>query len=260
MANGRVRVQLAGARSFYGRFIELQRRAGNGRWQTVLRKRLSPASIAVLAPSLPESTIRVAMSVNQAGAGYLGAASHAVTYRPRRLTIEPASFKVLYGHHVALSGRLLNGGAGTRVAILAHPYGHSAPVRVASVTTRAGGRYSLFTQPKIQTTYVARLADGNTSKPVVVGVRPAMSVHELHNGNLRVHVAAAVPLRGRQVELQRLAGGRWHTIAKLPLHRKSAVFTSTLAPRSTIRVAMSVNQAGVGYLGTSSHPLLYRAA
>jgi hypothetical protein len=31
-------------------------------------------------------------------------------------------------------------------------------------------------------------------------------------------------------------------------------------PRSVVRVAMSVNQAGAGYLGTSSHPLVYRTA
>ena len=73
LANGRLRVQLAAGRSFNGRFVELQRRSSNGAWQTIDRKRLSSASIAVLAPSLPQSTIRVAMSVNQAGVGYLGA-------------------------------------------------------------------------------------------------------------------------------------------------------------------------------------------
>ena len=70
------------------------------------------------------------MSVNQAGAGYLGAATHALRYRPLALTMRPVAFKVLYGHRVMLTGRLVRGGAGRRVAIVARPYGHKA-VRVA---------------------------------------------------------------------------------------------------------------------------------
>ena len=161
---------------------------------------------------------------------------------------------MLFGHHLALAGRLVNGHAGTRVAIFARPYGRSTLVHVATVTTRAGGRYHVLTHPAIQTTYLARIGNVTPSKAVVVGVRPAMSVKELANGALRAHVSAGSSLRGRMVELQRLAGGRWQTIVKLPLRRNStATFSPTLA-RGTVRVAMSVNQAGAGYLGNLQSP------
>jgi len=81
LANGRVRVQVAAGRKFEGRTIELQKRNSDGTWTTVARKKLSGASIAVIQPKLPTSTIRIAMSVNQAGAGYLGAFSRTLSYR-----------------------------------------------------------------------------------------------------------------------------------------------------------------------------------
>jgi hypothetical protein len=60
------------------------------------------------------------------------------------------------------------------------------------------------------------------------------------------------------VQLQRLSGSRWQTVAKQPLgSTSSATFSGSLS-RSLIRVAMSVNQAGKGFLGSTSHPLYYR--
>jgi hypothetical protein len=257
LSNGHVRAHVTASRSFYGRTIQVQHKNANGTWTTVARKVVGPHATAVVTRSLPSGWIRVAMSVNQAGAGYLGAVTHGLRYRPLVLSMRPAAFKVLYGHPVKLTGRLVNGGAGKHVTIVAHPYGHHA-VRVATVTTHKGGRFAVSVTPRIMTAYQARLAGIHASRPVTIGVRPVMSVDQLTSGKLRTRVVAAKSFRGRLVELQRRVGSTWRTVDKQPLKHGTAIFTVAL-PRTVVRVAMSVNQAGAGYLGTSSHPFVYRA-
>jgi hypothetical protein len=258
LPSGHIRAHVAGTRTFFGRTIELQRRNADGSWTTIGRKAVGPHATAVITRPLPASTIRVAMSVNQAGAGYLGAATHALRYRPLSLVLQPMTFKVLYGHRAMLTGRLVNGGAGSRVAIVARPYGHTA-MRVATVTTRKDGRFTVSVMPSIMTTYQARLGAVHASRPMTIGVRPAMSIDQLASGKLRTHVEAAKSFRGRMVQLQRLVGSSWQTVAKKPLKAGSSATFAVSLPRTVVRVAMSVNQAGAGYLGTSSHPLVYRA-
>ena len=112
LANGRLRAEVSAMNPFTHRLIQLQQKGAGGAWTTVDRKRLSSSSIAVFSPKVGTSTIRIAMSINQAGAGYLGAASHAFTYRPVQLTMKPSALKVEYGHGLTLSGRLVNGKPG----------------------------------------------------------------------------------------------------------------------------------------------------
>ena len=79
----RIATHVTGARSFAGRIVQLQRRLTGGGWLTIGRKRLNSGSSTVFAPALRRgrSTLRIAFSVNQAGAGYLGGASRAITVR-----------------------------------------------------------------------------------------------------------------------------------------------------------------------------------
>jgi hypothetical protein len=260
LANGRIRALVHGGRSFEGRFVELQTRSARGTWTTVGRKRLSSASIAVFAATLPTSTIRVAMSINQAGAGYLGAASHALAYRAERLTLTPSTFKVLFGHRFTLTGQLSNGRAGQHVTIVAQPYGRKAFVFAILTTDRFGG-FSVNARPSIQTTYHAQFGGTRQSQAETIGVRPTITAHELSNGRVLARVKTASYLTGHLVQLQRLIGGKtWQTVAKRPLRANAtATFRLLALPGSTVRVAMSVNQAGAGLLGSTSHPLLYRA-
>jgi hypothetical protein len=257
LPSGHVRAHVSAARSLYGRTVELQLRNTDGSWTTVVRKPVGRHSTAVIVRPLPAGTIRIAMSVNQAGAGYLGAATHALRYRPLSFTMHPVAFKVLYGHRVMLTGRLVRGGAGRHVTIVARPYGHKA-VRVATVVTHHGGRFSVEVMPRIMTTYQARLGIVRPSAAMTVGVRPVMSISELSSGSLRTHVAAAKSFRGRMVKLQRRVGTSWQTVAKQPLRAGSTATFAVSMPLRVIRVAMSVNQAGAGYLGTTSHPFVYR--
>ncbi len=75
-------VHVAGSRSFARRLVQVQRRS-NGRWSTIKRVRLGVRSRADFRLSLPKgrSTVRIAFSVNQAGAGFLGGTSRALTVR-----------------------------------------------------------------------------------------------------------------------------------------------------------------------------------
>ncbi len=76
---------VAGAHSFAGRTVQLQRHLLDGRWLTIARARLDSHSAAVFRPKLKlgRSTLRVAISVNQAGGGYLAGFSTWVTIRRR---------------------------------------------------------------------------------------------------------------------------------------------------------------------------------
>ncbi len=81
-ASKRFLVRVAASRSFARRLVQVQRRS-NGRWRTIKRVRLGVRSRAEIRVSLPKgrSTIRIAFSVNQAGAGFLGGTSRALTVK-----------------------------------------------------------------------------------------------------------------------------------------------------------------------------------
>ena len=72
---------LAG-RSFAGKTIQLQRRSSLGQWVIIKRVRLGSTSSAIFRATLPKGTssLRIAFSVNQAGAGYLGGISRTIVY------------------------------------------------------------------------------------------------------------------------------------------------------------------------------------
>jgi hypothetical protein len=260
LPNGRLRVRVRAWHALNGKLVELQQLASKGAWKTIDRKPLSSASIAVLAPSLPTSTVRAAMSINQAGAGYLGGASHPLAYKAVQLWLIPAAYKVLFGRALVLNGRLLHARTNQHVTIYSRPYGSGAFKPLETMTTTRDGRFHLLVQPTIQTTYEARLGTTRVSLPVTLGVSPDLTVVSLGSRTLRVHVAAARAFTGKMVELQRKVGPTaWHTIDKASLGRSSTA-TFHLAPiHSTVRIAMSVNQAGAGYLGAFSHPLLVPA-
>ena len=78
-----LRHDVAGAHSFAGRTVQLQRHLLDGRWLTIARAHLNSNSAAVFHPKLKlgRSTLRVAISVNQAGGGYLAGFSTWVTIR-----------------------------------------------------------------------------------------------------------------------------------------------------------------------------------
>ena len=133
-------------------------------------------------------------------------------------------------------------------------------VKLATLRTDSSGRFSLAVTPTVQTTYQAHFAGVQVSDGVTIGVRRRSRSTSSRTARLVAHVNASSSFNGKMVELQRrngtnVADGR--EAAGAP--NSTATFTLLVLPNSTVRVAMSVNQAGAGYLGTLSHPLKYRA-
>ena len=255
--NGQLAVHVQGGRSFTGRMVELQRLVSASAWKTVSEEKLVARSAAVFATSLPDSTIRIAVSVNQVGSGYLGSVSHALRYHAYALSLAPSGYKIRFGNPVTLSGRLVNAAAGRTITIYQQQFRRSSPVPLAKVHTRADGTWSYSIKPVVQVSFFARWGRIE-SKRVRVGVMPLVTTHETTNGHIKTHVAAAVGFKGRLVKLQQLTtSGVWQTVAQKPLDYKSdAIFTPP--PRAaTTRIAISVNEAGAGFLGSTSTPFAY---
>jgi hypothetical protein len=201
--------------------------------------------IAGLAPGTPYHFRLVATS--SAGTGY-GADATFTTAGPA-VTISTTSATVVYGRGVTLRGTVSSKQANANVAVFAARQPDGSFVSLATVLTGAGGTWSLTVKPVIGTTY--KVLAGSGSAVTTVSVHPAVSLGVLTRGGFSTHVSAARSFRGRVVQLQRrLPDGRWRTISRNRLNiRSNAVFHPALPRgRSLLRVALSVNQAGSGYL------------
>jgi len=82
LSGGRFSTKVVAARSFGGRYVQFQRRSSLGQWVTIKRVRLNTSSAAVFRATPPHGTssLRIAFSVNQAGAGYLAGVSRTIVY------------------------------------------------------------------------------------------------------------------------------------------------------------------------------------
>jgi hypothetical protein len=168
--------------------------------------------------------------------------------------------QVVHGGRVALSGAVTGGATGVPVTILAAHYGASSYTPIGTTFSRSAGSYVFYVRPTTGTSYEAS-ANGGTTPPVTIGVRPAVTLTALRQARLKAHVTAGVQLIGRLIQLQRREGARWVTVKQLHLStRSTAIFHASALPhgRSTIRIALSVNEAGPGLLAGFSRELHYR--
>ncbi len=184
-----------------------------------------------------------------------------VTGPPPAVTIGASLPIIVYGQAVSLSGSVSSGNANETVTIWAQPYPQASLQQVATLKTATGGvwQYALAPSPKIFTNYQARW-NGRTSLTVGVSVRPRIRL-SYRNGKFSTAVQAGTSHAGKSVIVQRLSRfGQWVTIRKVRLGgRSTALFRATLPKgKSRIRVAMSVNQAGAGYLAGYSPTITVR--
>ena len=92
------------------------------------------------------------------------------------------------------------------------------------------------------------------------GVRPQIEIG-YKRGIIYTKARAAVSFSGKAVFLQRLSRyGQWVSIKKIKLNSRSSAAVRVRLPRglSRLRVSMSVNQAGAGYLAGFSPTLVVR--
>jgi plastocyanin len=168
---------------------------------------------------------------------------------------------IVYGQQVSLSGTVSNGNANEKVTIYQQPYPQTSFAELTTVLTGPNGVWNLVLTPapKILTQFQAKW-NGRTSVTVGVQVRPRIRL-SYRNGRFATAVQSATSHAGHAVQAQRLSRfGQWVTLKKVRLGGKStAVFRLTLPKgRSRIRVAMSVNQAGAGYLAGFSPTITVR--
>jgi len=169
---------------------------------------------------------------------------------------------IVYGSAVTLSGTVSSKQSGEHVTVLAEAYGKSSFSPLATLTTGAGGAWSYADKPTIRTVYEARAQHAN-SATMAVGVRPLVSFHVIPGQRFSTKVIAGRSFTGRYVQLQRRSSsGAWVTLKRLPLNTNSAAIFRPALPQgaSTLRIAISVNQAGAGYLGGTSRAILYQHA
>ena len=260
LGDGRIAARVLPARAMAGNVVELEVLHG-GVWQVIHKSKLSKLATTTFGPLSParSGSVRIAMSVNEAGKGFLGARSHALAYKALELTLQPESVKVLYGHSTTIRGRLWNGQAGEPITIKAWTFSHSSPVTLATVRTSANGKWSLRVAPRVQTSYVAQWTALYVSPRVRVGVAPAITISRLTGDRIATHVTAGKSLAGRTVIVQKqVAPGVWVKVAHATLNRDSSAIVPLTISAATIRVALSVNEAGAGYLAGSSRALVYK--
>jgi plastocyanin len=183
-----------------------------------------------------------------------------VTGPPPAVSIGASAPIVVYGQQVVLSGVVSNHLDGEQVTVYQQPYPQASFSEITKVLTTAGGAWSLVVKPTILTSYEAKWKS-STSTSVAIGVRPKIGF--THQGRVFYAKATAAPdFRGRVVYVQRLSRfSQWVKIRKLTLGPKG--FKQFRLPglrkgRSYLRVSMSLNQAGGGYLDGFSPVLTIR--
>jgi plastocyanin len=184
-----------------------------------------------------------------------------VTGPPPAVTVGASLPIIVYGQQVSLSGTVSSGNANEQVTVYQQPYPQASFAQMTTVLTTANGAWNLILSPspKILTQYQAKW-NGRTSLTVGVQVRPRIRLSQ-RNGRFLTIVQSGASHAGRSVLVQRLSRfGQWVTLKKVRLGgQSSAVFRLRLpSGKSHIRVAMSVNQAGAGYLAGFSPTITVR--
>ncbi len=183
-----------------------------------------------------------------------------VTFTTVGVTLASAAQRVVYGRAVTLSGTVPTARAGEVVTVFAQAFGEPSLASIATVLTNDRGAWRYLAKPRVGTTYRASW-NGGLSPAATVGVRPAVSFRRTARRTFATHVFGARSFAGRVVQLQRLTSTRrWVTVKRVRLKARSAATFRASLPRgrSVLRIAMSVNQAGHGYLAGYSRVIVYR--
>jgi plastocyanin len=166
---------------------------------------------------------------------------------------------VTYGTGITLSGVVSSRLANETVELYAQPYGQASFALVATVLTGAGGVWGYATRPEALTFYKVRW--GNRESPVAtIGVAPSISLRKIGSWWV-VKAVGARKFSRRAVTLQRLNSfGQWVSLKKVTLNSSGAQRFKVKLPKglNRLRIAMSINQAGAGYLGAFSKTIQYR--
>ena len=177
------------------------------------------------------------------------------------VTIGTATPIIDYGQTTHISGAVSNAKAGETVTVWAQAYGTVSPIQVAVLMTGANGVWDLVVKPTQLTTYFARWKS-LSSQAVGVQVRPTI-VFGASKRFGSVKVKADRSLQGRKVYLQKFSRfHEWVKVRGVILGNGSAKRFRLGLPfgghRYAVRIFMSLNQAGAGYLDGFSRTVVVR--
>jgi plastocyanin len=178
---------------------------------------------------------------------------------PPSVSIGATAPIVTYGDVTTLSGVVSSLRPNETVELYAQPFGQASFALVATVLTGNGGAWSFATKPDALTFYKARW--GNRESVVAaIGVAPSISLRKIGSWWV-VKAVGSRKFSRRSVQVQRLNSfGQWVTLKRVALNSSGAQRFKVKLPRglNRLRIAMSVNQAGAGYLGAFSKTIQYR--
>ncbi len=178
---------------------------------------------------------------------------------PPTLTFAASAPIVTYGTQATLTGIVSNHRAGEQVTIYYQPYPQPNMIQRATLLTTTGGAFTFIVEPQILTTYEATWK-GAYATPTSIEVTPNLTLGR--NNGWIIHASGGRSFAGRAVQFQRLnpATGQWVTLKKPLLNSRSSARVLYHLPKGMnhLRVTLSVNQAGAGFLGAISTTVAYR--
>jgi plastocyanin len=166
---------------------------------------------------------------------------------------------VTYGSGLSLSGVVSSLQPNETVEVWAQPYGQASFALAATILTGVGGAWSYATKPNVLTFYKVRWRNLE-SAVATVGVAPSISLRRTGSWWV-VKTVGARTFSRKAVLIQRLNSfGQWVSVKKVTLNSSGAQRFKVTLPKglNRLRVAMSINQAGAGYLGAFSKTIQYR--
>ena len=177
-----------------------------------------------------------------------------VTGPPPEVTLGADTPVLAYGRTTELSGKTSSGNAGDSVVVTSRPFGASSVQQVATVTTGAGGDFSLSVKPTIETVYTATWKSAS-SQSITVQVRPKVTLTRFNRTRLFAKVSSSISYAGHYVFLQRRTSVGWITKGRLLLGASSGRLFKAPHVRGTriYRVYLNLGQAGNGYLDSWSN-------
>jgi plastocyanin len=176
---------------------------------------------------------------------------------PPSVAIAASVPAVFYGAGLRLAGTISSGAANQDVSIWAQPFGQASYAKVVDLKTATGGVYDWTTVPQVLTNYQARWG-ARSSAIVAVGVRPRVTFIR-RSPWFVTSVKAGRSFAGRFVYVQRKSTlGQWVNRKKVVLGSSGARRFKMDLPRGRhiLRVFMTTNQAGTGYLWSHSRTLV----
>ena len=177
---------------------------------------------------------------------------------PPAVTIGATVPLINYGQSTSISGTVSSKKAGETVSIYGQPYGQVSPVKLADVLSTANGVWAYPVKPTLLTYYTAHWKN-LVSQQVGVQLRPTImwSTNKLFGS---VVVKSDRSLTGRKVYLQKFTQfGQWVKIKGVILGKASHAYFRLKLPRGRyqLRIFMSYNQVGAGYLDGISRTVTY---